>query len=109
MFNPKKFKFLQFLISQKPLKGQSQNSNQNNASQKLTEDLKKNIDILKRKLGTSPDIVYHEFTMGTEGRPPAILISIDGLVEKSVIYDFIIKPLMIDSRSLPEKHGIFPN
>ena len=33
-------------------------------------------------LGTSFDIIYHEFTMGTQGILKAVLVMIDGLVEK---------------------------
>lgn len=110
MLKPKKLKFLQFLINQKPLKKNLQDKNQKQQTrQKLTGNLKKNIETLKTSLGTSSDIVYHEFTMGTEGRPDAALIMVDGLVEKTVINEFIIKPLMIESRTVPEKYGIFPN
>ena len=109
MFNLKKLKFLQFLISQKPLKGQQSDKGQGDKRHGLTANLKRNITILKDNLGTSGDIVYHEFTMGTEGRPDASLIYVDGLVNKTVINEFIINPLMLESRSVSEKCGIFPN
>jgi len=109
MFNLKKLKFLQFLISQKPLKSQQSDKNQEEKRHKLSANLIKDIAILKDNLGTSSDIVYHEFTMGTEGRPDASLIYVDGLVNKAVINEFIINPLMLKSRSVSEKCGIFPN
>jgi len=105
MFNSKKLKFLQFLLSQKHLS----NTQPEKGGVKLTGNLKKDIEILKSQLGTSSDIIYHEFTMGTEGRPEAVLVMVDGLVEKTVINEFIIKPLMLESRTVPEKYGIFPN
>lgn len=109
MFNFNKLKFLQFLFTQKPIKEKSKNPSQPSKGQKLTGSLKKDLEFLKNMLGTSFDIIYHEFTMGTQGRPKAVLVMIDGLVEKKVIQEHIIKPLMIDSRNVPQEHGIFPN
>ena len=109
MFNFKKLKFLQFLISQKHPKKEANNQAQSPKEQNLTGNLNKNIEILKERLGTSPDIIYHQFTMGTEGRPKAVLVMVDGLVETMMVHDEILKPLMIESRTIPEKHGVFPH
>ena len=107
MFKLKNLKFLQFLISQKHPKGQPQVNQEKR--KKLTDNLKKNLEVLKDLLGTGADVVYREFNMGTEGRPPAALVLIDGLVENNVLHEHIIRPLMVESRILPEKYGIFPN
>ncbi|NLT95441.1 MAG: spore germination protein [Clostridia bacterium] len=106
----KKFKFLKFLISQKPLKGQNSSQSQPPKSQQnLTANLTKNVELLKAMLGTSSDLVFHDFILGTEGRPKAVLILVDGLVDIDTVHEQIIKPLMIESRTLSEKCGIFPN
>lgn len=109
MFNFKKLKFLQFLISQKHPKKEANNQAQSPKEQNLTGNLNKNIEILKERLGTSSDIIYHQFTMGTEGRPKAVLVMVDGLVETMMVHDEILKPLMIESRTISEKYGVFPH
>ncbi|MFZ7103677.1 MAG: spore germination protein [Peptococcaceae bacterium] len=111
----KKLKFLQFLISQKPLKPFWDNENTRSRSngdqnnEKLTASLEKNIKMLKSTLGESSDIVYHRFTMGTEGRPEAVLIMVDGIVDKNTVNNFVIKTLMIDSQVTNNKSGLYPN
>lgn len=109
MLKPKKLKFLKYLISQKPLEDDPPNENQAKKEKKLSENITENIEVLKIMLGTSSDIIYREFSMGTEGRPEAMLVLIDGLVENKILNEHIIKPLMIESRNLPEKYGIFPS
>lgn len=109
MLKPKKLKFLKYLISQKPLEDDPPNENQAKKEKKLSENITENIEVLKIMLGTSSDLIYREFSMGTEGRPEAMLVLIDGLVENKILNEHIIKPLMIESRNLPEKYGIFPS
>ncbi|MFZ5943009.1 MAG: spore germination protein [Bacillota bacterium] len=110
MFNMKKFKFLQFLMTRKkpPQKKSVQYKKQQSSSKKLTPSLAHNLNLLKDKLGSSSDVVYHNFTLGIAGRPDAAIISIDGLTDKTTIHEFIIKPLIIDSRTF-HKEGSLQN
>lgn len=62
----------------------------------LTTQLKKNIEELTNILGTSADIVLREFVLGQNKDLKACLLFIDGLVNKTIINDQIIKPLMYD-------------
>lgn len=84
------------------LMGLLNNNNFNNQSTskpaptKLTTQLKKNIEELTNILGTSTDIVLREFVLGQNQDLKACLLFIDGLVNKTIINDQIIKPLMYD-------------
>ena len=84
------------------LMGLLNNKNFNNQSTskpaptKLTTQLKKNIEELTNILGTSTDIVLREFVLGQNQDLKACLLFIDGLVNKTIINDHIIKPLMYD-------------
>lgn len=64
--------------------------------QLLTSSLDENIDILRNVLGESPDIIIRKFSFGQEPRYDAAVIYVDGMVNKTIINNSIIKPLMYD-------------
>ncbi len=64
--------------------------------QLLTPSLDENIDILRNILGQSPDIIIRKFSFGQEPRYDAAVFYVDGMVNKTVINDSIIRPLMYD-------------
>ena len=65
------------------------------ADRELWPDLTHNIAVLKGRLGGSPDIVFHEFVMGVD-EIEACLVFTDGLVERAVVTQDILRPLEID-------------
>jgi spore germination protein KA len=68
--------------------------NEKKAQPKFTQDLEHNLSILRGIVGTSNDIITRRFTFGNETRVELALIFIDGLADKTVIQENIIKPLM---------------
>lgn len=70
----------------------------------ISRDLRTNLNILKDIMGTSSDIIMREFAFGHQRQVKAAVVFIDGLTDKAVINESIIKPLMIDSRLIcPEE------
>ncbi len=63
----------------------------------MTSNLQHNLELMQNILGASGDIVVREFTLGTQTRSGAALIFVDGLVNKTIINEGIIKPLMYDT------------
>lgn len=79
----------------------------------------KNINInmanLKTIFGSSDDIIYREFTFGVTKEIKAILCFVDGLVDKALIDEYIMKCLMLNIHldnydpSLDEAQNMFYN
>lgn len=63
---------------------------------KLSGRLSLDFQILKNILGTSNDITYRSFQIGLGKEMPAALIFVDGLVDKKMINDHILRPLMAE-------------
>ncbi|MHB1420247.1 MAG: spore germination protein [Bacillota bacterium] len=61
----------------------------------LNTHLRQNLDIFKKRIGTSTDVVFREFTVGLE-RVPAAVLFVDGLVDKDVINSHILRAMMMD-------------
>ncbi|HPE16103.1 MAG TPA: spore germination protein [Oscillospiraceae bacterium] len=61
----------------------------------FSEDLEENLKALKLILGKSGDIVLRRFTFGYKNGAEAALLFIDGLVDKSLVHENIMKPLML--------------
>jgi spore germination protein len=59
----------------------------------LDKSVEKNLEKFKAFLEESSDIVFREFKLGTQGIPCA-LVYVDGLVDKSVVHEQILKPMM---------------
>ena len=62
--------------------------------------------MIKNILGNSDDIIIRPFVLGTKDQQEAALIMIDGLIDKASVHDFIIKPLMLESRSLNDNDSL---
>ncbi|WP_432661857.1 spore germination protein [Wukongibacter baidiensis] len=69
-----------------------------NSKGPLNINLHENIKIVKEVLGESSDIVTRIFPVGEEIKTEVGVIYTDGLVDKTLIQDFILKALMIDIR-----------
>lgn len=55
-----------------------------------------NLDTVKRLLGRNVDFISREFTIGVKNQTKAFLCFIDGLGDKKLINDHILKPLLVD-------------
>lgn len=65
---------------------------------KISPNLKKNLETLKKTFRESNDFVIREFSFGSKEEPiNAAIVYIEGLVFKLSINDDIMKPLMYDS------------
>ncbi|MCK4260308.1 MAG: spore germination protein [Halanaerobiales bacterium] len=64
----------------------------------IAKNLKTNLKNLKGVFGSSSDLNIREFDFGINNEIKAAVIFIDGLVEKTVVNENIMKPLMIEVR-----------
>ncbi|HWQ42198.1 MAG TPA: spore germination protein [Desulfosporosinus sp.] len=73
-------------------------------SYSFDEDLDKPISgtAVKEILEKSSDVVFREFFLQGKERIPCILGAVDGLVDKNLLDQFILKPLMVDLAGHPE-------
>lgn len=90
---------------------QNQNYNEEDNLKKtsqynLSNNLKENLTILRNILGTSSDIIIREFVFDHKRRINSALIFIDGLTDKTVINESIIKPLMYDSHLISMEESL---
>lgn len=58
------------------------------------KSLEKNLEEVQHKLGNSTDIVVRRFVMGKENNHPGVLIYVDGLVDKDMVHEQVLKPLI---------------
>lgn len=66
----------------------------------LKSNLSKNIKFIKDTIGESTDIVIRECRADEEGKTKIGIIYTDGLADKTLIQDFILKTLMLDIRKV---------
>ncbi|WP_347548575.1 spore germination protein [Pseudalkalibacillus hwajinpoensis] len=64
----------------------------------LMINLEENLEVIKKTLGESSDIVIRDVLAGTDGNIHLAVIYTEGLADKTFIQDFIIKPLMLTIR-----------
>ncbi len=79
------------------IKKQAQNNQNEEKKLLISKDLKKNINNIKDYLGSSTDLILREFIIGEKYR--CALFIIDGLTNGVYIYDYLLKPLMVDVRN----------
>jgi len=77
-----------------------------NSQAKLSSNLKENLDSIKAILGVCEDLIIREFAFGNKGQISAAIIFIDGMVDRTLINDNIIKPLMYDNRFICEEESL---
>ncbi|MGG1661779.1 spore germination protein [Brevibacillus sp. NRS-1366] len=66
--------------------------------QPLLSSLQQNIQKIKSDLGNSTDIIIREVRIGKTGGQSVGIMYTDGLADKSVIIDFILETLALDTR-----------
>lgn len=90
----KKFKFIQL----KNPKVNNESNNERNLQPKLSRKLNENLSVLKDILGLSSDIIYREFSFGDKLQIKAAVIFLEGMTEKTVVNETILKPFMHGSK-----------
>lgn len=65
--------------------------------EQLSKDLAENIRFFKEILGKNADFVLREFTFGEHEKIRVALLFFEGLVDKRIINESIVKPLMYES------------
>ena len=63
----------------------------------LCGDLERDVEAFKELLGESPDIVIKEFNFGFEKKARGALLYVDGMTNKQLVDDGILRPLMFDT------------
>lgn len=87
-----------FLKKSKSLIGKKEKTKDVYEGFKLTKDLNENVGNYKAVLGESNDVIVHIFSCGQTKDEHAALIYIDGLADKKIVNDNILKPLLYDSK-----------
>lgn len=86
------------VIQLKSAKVNNETKQEQTLQSELSSNLKSNLVTLKKILGSSNDMIYREFSFGSNLQINAALIFLEGMTEKATINEIIIKPLMYDSR-----------
>lgn len=68
------------------------------ARENLSKNLNKNLRKIKELLGNSSDVIIREFNIGLNNEVNAAVVCIDGMVEKAMINENIMKSLMLHAR-----------
>lgn len=79
---------------------QSHQTEDSNKKKALKTNLDENIQQIKQTLGNSGDIITREISIRKEEKIKVGIFYTDGLVDAKSIQDFIIEPLMSDSREI---------
>lgn len=69
----------------------------------LSKSLDENEKSLKEVMGLSSDIIFRPLNIGSGWHTRALLIFVDGMVDRSIINQDIIKPLLYDIQLLNDK------
>lgn len=74
--------------------------------EKLSSVLEENLCLIRSIIGNSMDIVFRKFSFGPQKQDQGAIIWIDGLVDKKLVTENILKPLMVENRRIDvEKAG----
>ncbi|NLW55129.1 MAG: spore germination protein [Firmicutes bacterium] len=68
------------------------------ADDSLQKNIEKNIALFRAELGESPDIVIRRFTLKLKKEIKAAIIFVEGLMDQQVVYDCILRPLMLEAK-----------
>ena len=74
-------------------------------SSSLSKELDQTLVQIREKLGESNDLVFREFTLGDSRETRALLVFVDGLVDKATVQENIMKPLMPAGKAVLPEHG----
>lgn len=69
--------------------------------QHLSANLDENIKVLREVFNNCSDVIFREFFIGTPAQVKGLVVFIEGLVEKNLLNDNLMKALMFDLPTLP--------
>lgn len=95
--------FLKRLMAIKQGNGQQQDR----PKDRVFSSLDKNLAYFKDKLEDCDDVVYREFRVGSKQQFGFALIFIDGLIDRNMINEEVLKSLMLETRHANMNPGIF--
>lgn len=72
----------------------------------LSKKLDDNLELIRKIYHGSSDVVFREFSGGTNKEFKMAVIYIDGLVDKTLINDEILKSIMLEARAVNPNSGI---
>lgn len=67
----------------------------------ISGNLDENIRYIKTSLGNSPDLIIRKFGIGIKQQIMCAVVHIDGMADKNIISQNVLKNLMIDARLTP--------
>lgn len=73
--------------------------------QRLSKDLSENIALFKEAFKDCDDVVYRDFAIGENQKFKMTLIYIDGMANKDLINNHVLKALMLDARQTRPRTG----
>ncbi|MGE4353449.1 MAG: spore germination protein [Oscillospiraceae bacterium] len=76
--------------------------NESDEESEFSFELNKNLDALKEIIGNSSDIVIRRFSFGNKSQIQAAMIFVDGLIDKALVNENVLKPLMYDIHLVSE-------
>lgn len=87
----RKLRFVQLLAQRDGTKGKS-------GGQTLSADLEANVAAIRDHLGPNPDVIIRRFLVGSDRGTEAVIVFIDGLADKAIVNEGILRPLMVYAR-----------
>lgn len=89
-----------------PSKDLEVSSNTNSSTFPLDTALSLSIEMIKKNIGHSPDVIIREVIVGDEKQTRVAIIYVDGLVDKNFVHEFILQPLMFSIRETKLKDSL---
>jgi Bacillus/Clostridium GerA spore germination protein. len=71
-------------------------SRQHNSTVYLSKNLEENLQLLREALGPSDDVIIRDMMISSNSKVDAAVIYIDGLVDRNLVNQDILKPLMFN-------------
>lgn len=96
----------QSIKSQKEITNKKQNMD-SQQQEKISSDLKFNLDHIKKTLGNSTDIVIREFQAGKNGEFEIAVVYTDGLTDSAGLQEFVLETLMVKIRDVEIDSNVF--
>lgn len=94
------------LMFQNSKEEKEENTSETFSRSTLSLDLKKNLEDLRRVLGSSYDLTFRELRLGNQGKIKGALVFLKGLTDKTLINESIIKPLLNNSRLMDKQETV---
>lgn len=105
-------KIQRIFISQSKKTGENKQPSGSNTAEldniPATSRLSERIAMIKTVMGGSLDVVIREIIIGDESKIPAAIIYLDGIVDKTTVFEHILRPLMFETQSIQTKEKLTP-